>query len=134
MARRWRETVETLARHYSSRSDLRPLFNVCASYVPIFRRWGMGLAQPIRNELWSILEETTLALYTSGPSELNLWERAGGHDVDLTTSGTGREKWHIVLRRMRSGGPVRCQTLIATMLADYPHNPTLQYLANEGFY
>ena len=131
VARRWQLTVETLSCRYSSRSDLRPLFMACSKFVPFLTRWRMNISRPNNDELWSVLEDTTLALYPSGPSESNIWERAGGRDADLPTTKTGGEKWGSVLRRMRKGSSVRPQKLIAAMLDDYRYNPTLQYLADE---
>jgi hypothetical protein len=53
---------------------------------------------------WRQLEDTLSELYPIGPSDQEIWARAGGDLSLLPIVGTGRAKWHAALRTLRQGG------------------------------
>jgi len=83
-----------------------------------------------RNE-WRMLEETMPELYPTGPTEQEIWSRAGGDVSRLQLGDTGRTNWFAALRILRQGGGgerIQVRSLITTALEDYPHHPGLQML------
>lgn len=73
-------------------------------------------------------------LYPLGPSERNVWERAGGDLSTITLGGTGRSMWWTALRELGQGGggsEISLRSLILVMLDDYPRNETLALIAQS---
>ena len=133
IVRRWKRAVEQMVSRFEHRQDIRPLFQICSDYVPTLTRWFMGLHRPNRHEIWELLQETVIDLYRTGPSDLSLWERAGGHTADIMVSESGRQQWQAVIGNMKNGGVMSATHLVETMLADFPSNSALRYLATQRF-
>ena len=71
-------------------------------------------------------------LYPTGPTDQDIWARAGGDLSRLTLTGTGRANWFSALRTLQLGGGghgIRIRTLLETALADFPHHFELTVLA-----
>ena len=82
-------------------------------------------------EVWGQLEEIMPDLYPAGPTDLEIWARAGGDPSRLHLNDTGRAAWFKALRTLRLGGGgagIRRESLIEIALADYPHHPALTAL------
>lgn len=70
-------------------------------------------------------------LYPLGPSENQLWSRAGGDLALLPLNQTGRAAWFSALKILYSGGggkDISPLKLIATMIDDHPNNSELSAL------
>ena len=79
-------------------------------------------------EVWSQLGEIMPDLYPAGPTDQEIWARAGGDPSRLHLNDTGRVAWFRALRTLRRGGGgsgIRREDLIGTALEDYPHHPAL---------
>ena len=79
-------------------------------------------------EIWERLEEIMPDLYPLGPTDQEIWCRAGGDLSRIRPTGTGRESWHRALRALRQGGGgagIKKESLIAAALKDFPHHPEL---------
>ena len=82
-------------------------------------------------EVWSRLTEVMPDLYPAGPTDQEVWARAGGDPSRLHLNDTGRAAWFAALRMLRRGGGgagIRKESLIRAALEDYPHHPELATL------
>ena len=82
-------------------------------------------------DIWSQLGDIMPNLYPAGPTDQEIWARAGGDPSRLHLDDTGRTGWFKALRALRLGGGgsgIRRQSLIRTALEDYPHHPALASL------
>lgn len=100
------ETNYTIAmcRNHSAAGEQRPT-----------ARW--------RERLQSLLP----ALYPMGPTDRDVWERAGGDLAELTFGKTGRSMWFEALKLLENGGggDIDIGRLIAEALRDHPRNKSL---------
>jgi metacaspase-1 len=70
-------------------------------------------------------------LYPAGPTDQEIWERAGGDVSRLRLHGSGRGTWFAALKTLELGGGgdrISVDTLIEVALADYPNHPDLANL------
>ena len=84
-------------------------------------------------EVWERLVEIMSDLYPPGPTDQEIWRRAGGDLSRISLSGTGREKWYRALRILRQGGGgvgIQVESLISATLEDFPHHPELAAFTN----
>lgn len=82
-------------------------------------------------DVWNQLGDLMLDLYPAGPTDQEIWARAGGDSSRLHLNDTGHVAWFRALRMLRRGGGgsgIRRETLIRTALEDYPHHPALSAL------
>ena len=81
-------------------------------------------------EIWERLGKIMPDLYPQGPTDQEIWCRAGGDLARVHLTGTGRENWFRALRTLRQGGGagIQKESLIAAALGDYPHHPELAIL------
>ncbi len=83
------------------------------------------------SEWWDRLTNIATQLYPPGPTDRQIWSRAGGDIATLDLQGSGRATWFDALRTLRLGGggsTVTVQRLIQTMREDFANNPDLQRL------
>ena len=79
-------------------------------------------------DIWERLVKIMSDLYPQGPTDQEIWCRAGGDLSRVHLSGTGRDRWFRALRTLRQGGGgagIQKESLISTALEDYPHHPEL---------
>ena len=82
-------------------------------------------------DIWNQLRDIMPALYPSGPTDQEVWARAGGDPSRLYPNETGRTAWFKALSTLHHGGGglgISKETLIRTALDDYPHHHTLSAL------
>ena len=80
-------------------------------------------------DAWSQLESILSDLYPMGPTDQEIWARAGGDPSRLRLNDTGRANWFAALRTVRLGGGgagISKESLIRAALEDYPHHPELR--------
>lgn len=83
-------------------------------------------------DIWLELEAIAADLYPGGPSDEEIWSRAGGDLASIPLAGTGRSTWHRALRRLRQGGGgTTVQSLLSAMLTDYPQHLRLAEVADR---
>ena len=99
-----------------------------------WNRLTLGLTPVSESVKWQALESLAAELYPSGPDDHGLWERAGGNDADLPSTGSGRMRWRQGIRYMRQGKPPAPAVLLADMMEDYPHNERLVHLARDAVF
>ncbi len=90
-------------------------------------------AQPATAESWRELEQILADLYPAGPTDQDIWARAGGDVSRLKLNGRGRASWFAALRTLKLGGgghDMSRHALVKTALDDYPHHPELTVLEN----
>lgn len=97
----------------------------------------LGPATAVANELddgalwWRALERVAVELYPRGPTDNEIWTRAGGDISVLDLDVIGKAAWHSALRKLRSGGGGRFaspESLVRAMKGDFPNNPSLASL------
>lgn len=77
------------------------------------------------------LEQILPDLFPVGPTDQEIWFRAGGDISRLKLGGNGRAQWFAALRTLSQGGggaDITRQTLIAAALEEFPHHQELQRL------
>ena len=82
-------------------------------------------------DFWGHLGEIMPDLYPAGPTEQDIWARAGGDPSRLHLNDTGRVAWFRALRSLRLGGGgagIRSEKLIGIALNDFPHHAALSAL------
>jgi hypothetical protein len=112
-------------------SDLEDNFPVALCCEGAKRGDRFSLSSSIQNDPWSGLEDALVDLYPTGPSDQEIWLRAGGDLSQLRLSSTGRANWFAALRTLKLGGggtEISRESLINTALKDYPHHPALTML------
>ncbi len=81
---------------------------------------------------WRELEEVAAELFTAGPTDAEVWSRAGGDVSRLRPNLAGRPAWHAALRQLRQGGGSRAMTvkgLLTILRDDFPNHQALNRLA-----
>lgn len=74
------------------------------------------------------LEEILADLYPAGPSDQDIWQRAGGDISRLKLNGTGRAQWFAALRLLRQGGGgegIHLEALMDEVRNDFPNHHSL---------
>jgi hypothetical protein len=77
---------------------------------------------------WQQLEGILANLYPLGPTDQEIWNRAGGDLSRIQLGSTGRANWFAALRTLRRGGGgehISRESLLRAALADFPHHPEL---------
>lgn len=74
------------------------------------------------------VEDVLAELYPLGPTDDEIWSRAGGDLARLDLSGSGRAMWLRAVRMARLGGGVPLGMLLGEALRDYPHHRELKAL------
>lgn len=130
----WRKIADTIADKISTRADLKIALAECRFLLGFFKKLSLSLSGHLSEsvsaeEWWSAFTEQCYTLYSNGPTDMGLWERAGGKNYDLPPKGTGREIWVNAINKMRNGiADVDAQKLLQEMLKDYPFNTELKQL------
>ena len=130
-SRDWRSFTRNLMGRYGVTHQLRHYFQICGNHLSIWERVQHEISKPSRTELYKMLVETACELYPSGPMDSEIWAKAGGDPSKLDRSGTGQQQWETAIRKVRYGGKVRTEDLIAVMREDYPLNDRLAYLEKD---
>ncbi|ATX80699.1 hypothetical protein Ga0123461_2298 [Mariprofundus aestuarium] len=130
----WKSAAKAIANKTPSRADLKPALIECRLLLSFFEKlnlshlWGFSESFS-KEEWWKALEEQCYSKYSSGPKQSGLWERAGGENYDLQSTGSGREIWLDAIKKIRSGSThVNGANLIHEMLNDYHSSPELKQL------
>lgn len=88
-------------------------------------------AEPVKPDHWREIETIMADLYPAGPTDLEVWTRAGGDISRLKLQGTGRANWFAALRNLKLGGggqQISLRTLLETAADDFPHHPEISAL------
>lgn len=130
--RRWYDVADELVQMLRwQREDVRPALRACVSLIGMLDRWLYGLSPVTSTEKWDSLESVAAELYSTGPDQDGLWERAGGHNADLAWGSNGRSRWRAALAQIRRGKGPRVDKLLQEMQHDYSANQALMFLAND---
>ncbi len=130
--RRWQSVAKDLVHQYrTGRRDLKPAIRACCDLLDVWERFLLGLTPVSESEKWKCFEQLAVQLYPRGPDDLELWERAGGDDADLSTAGSGRTRWRKAVRNLRNGGGPTAAALLASMMEDFPNNERIPLLARD---
>lgn len=81
------------------------------------------------------LEEVMADLYPAGPTDQDIWLRAGGDPARLKLGGTGRAAWFAALRTLSQGGggpKITRRSLIETALVEFPKHDELSRLLRDA--
>lgn len=135
LEREWRQAATRMVERYrDGRRDLKPTIRMCRDIIGFWDRWFLGLTPVSKSEKWRALESLAAKLYPGGPDDQGLWERAGGNDADLPSTGSGRMRWCAGIRDMRQGRRPAPSALLAEMTEDFPRNQRLDYLAKDALF
>jgi len=133
----WKKSAGILADKISTRKDLKPALAECKSLLGFFTRLSLSLSGHLpesfsEEEWWCAMTEQCYTLYPNGPTKLALWERAGGNNYDLLSTGAGREIWVDAVSKIRKGIiDVDAQKLLQEMSHDFPSNTRLSHLKDQ---
>ncbi|MYE69750.1 MAG: hypothetical protein F4237_06860 [Gemmatimonadetes bacterium] len=130
----WQAAADMVERYRAGRHDLRPALRMCYDIVGLWNRLTLGLTPVSESEKWQALESVAADLYPRGPDDHGLWDRAGGDDADLPSTGSGRTRWRQGIRYMRQAKSPAPSALLAVMMEDYPHNERLVHLARDAVF
>ena len=133
VAERVQRTVPGRQHPIFKASDLEDNFPV------VLDRGGMKSDIPSNpsessSDIWERLGNIMPELYPMGPTDQEIWVRAGGDLSRLRLSGTGQANWFAALRTLRQGGGgsgIRKEHLVEAALDDYPHHPVLTVLLHH---
>ena len=135
LERRWEEVAADLVGQFKSgRCDLKPALRACSDMLDWWERFLLGLAPVSESEKWEGFQDLAAKLYPGGPDDDGLWERAGGDDADLSTTGNGRARWRNAVRNIRKGKGPTSSALLAAMMSDFPNNERIRHLAEDGVF
>lgn len=98
-------------------SDLEENFSVALALG------GNKSLSPIHAVPDRALEQIMSDLFPAGPTDQQIWLRAGGDLANLTLTGTGRSQWFSALRLLSKGGGggnVTRESLIEAALEEFP--------------
>lgn len=132
LERRWDGAAAALvARYRSGRRDLKPALRACCDMLDFWERLFLGLTPVPEREKWKVFETLAAELYPGGPDDDGLWERAGGKDADLSSTGAGRTRWQKAMWNVRNGRGPKASALLAAMAEDFPNNERIPHLAGD---
>jgi hypothetical protein len=80
------------------------------------------------SDQWQRLGGVLTDLYPTGPTDQEIWSRAGGDLSRIRLGSTGRADWFAALRTLRQGGggvSITRHSLIRAALSDFPHHSEL---------
>lgn len=90
------------------------------------------VARPTTAAGWSGAAEILAKLYPLGPTQSEIWLRAGGDLSRLSLNGHGVAQWHAALMTVeRGGGGVSLPVLLDAALDDFPGNRELRDLRDS---
>jgi hypothetical protein len=131
--RHWRTAADEFAFLSNDKVSLQIGLEPCVPLLSMLRRVRLlisGTSQTHDIDLWQALQEVGLQLYSYGPGEADLWQRAGGDPSDLPYFTSGRQAWSTVIQDAKNGRhAVTISSLLAAMLHDFPNNPDLKQIA-----
>ena len=112
-------------------SDLEDNFPVALDRGGI--KAAAGASPGEQSGSWRELEQIMADLYPAGPTDQEIWARAGGDVSRLKLTGTGRVNWFAALRTLKlgGGGQVDRGSLLDAALDDYPQHPELCALRSK---
>ncbi len=130
----WKKAADAIADKIAIRGDLKPALIECQSLLGVFRKLSLSFSGYLSGtvsteEWWDALTEQCYTKYSGGPTQMGLWERAGGQNYDLLARGAGREIWVDTIHKMRNRiTDVEVQKLLHEMIVDYPVSNELKQL------
>jgi hypothetical protein len=76
------------------------------------------------------LEDLMVSLYPQGPTDSEIWSRAGGELASLRLGSTGRAAWHAALRTLSlgGGGAITVDNLLRAVATEFGNNQQLRRL------
>lgn len=132
LEREWENAAtDIVGRYKAGRRDLRPTLSTCYRMIGFWDRYTLDLEAVSESEKWQFLESLATELYSGGPDDQGLWERAGGKDADLPSKGDGRARWGKAMRDVRNGKGPAPSALLADMMEDFPNNEQIGHLAKD---
>jgi hypothetical protein len=140
--RGWRNAAAYIGdeRRKYDRVDLNPALQECYQLLSLWDRLRLRLSgvldapRPNIDEIWELLTQLAIELYPKGPTEGEVWHRAGGKDSNLQQGVTGESSWRqaIWLLRQGGGGKVSPRKLLSAMREDYAANEKLRLLSEAS--
>ncbi len=123
------EHIKTLYR--GRRQDVKAVLDNCIDMLSFWDKLTLGLQKPSTYDCWRVFEELAIELYSSGPNENELWDRAGGKTYLIDLSGNGQEQWQKALKKVQRGSLPFPYSLLEQMIVDYPKNNKLNWLSTN---
>lgn len=119
-------------QHPVLRTKIEQNFPLALSLGGIKGAVGGTPSQAMCPDIWTTLNEVLPTLYPSGPSDQEIWDRAGGDVSRLRLQGTGRGTWFAAIRTLEHGGggdQITVHSLLQEVLKDFPRHPKINRLA-----
>ena len=85
------------------------------------------------SRFWEEALVIACARYPAGPTDRDVWERAGGDVSQLDLTGDGRTRWYRALRFLRQGGghTISAKSLLREFASDYPNAEEISRVRRE---
>ena len=136
LEKKWKRVGDKLFHLRHTRQDLRPAILECLGVFGVLKRLtlkleGFGDHAISENEWWKLLTDRAAQLYPYGPDQNGIWERAGGENSEILTHGTGKEKWHAGVQKVRIFSSPNVSNLIGVILEEFPNDDILIQLRNS---
>ena len=125
-------TAISLVKHVLSKRDV---LNEISASSNSNRLVAIDETKPKPDDLstfnpWKTMRQVAPELYEMGPTDKNIWQRAGGDLSRIVLSGDGRTNWDMAIRAIeKGGGGTTLQQLVLVMREDYPFHELLQQVA-----
>jgi GTPase-associated protein 1, N-terminal domain type 1/Effector-associated domain 1 len=128
----WQQAVNRLLQ-FAERGiqEVKPALRICRDMISLWEIWKLGITEISISEKWKIFETLVCELYSRGPDDGELWERAGGQNHQLQSYGTGQERWRNAISQIRQGKFPRLSQLLREIKIDFPSNIQVGYLVND---
>jgi hypothetical protein len=132
IARKWSQSAEYLV-HFAKqgREDIKAVLRECQGLLGFWDRLKLGLAVHNVDEKWNSFAELGADLYPDGPTDREVWQRAGGKNADLIHHGDNRTRWYDAVYKIRRGYRLRSWELLEKMQEDFGWNEDLRALSSD---
>src|SRR5271156_5736987 len=113
------DVVEGKADADSSGSQPRSAAAAAGFAFELIALLGGESALHVSDSQWQRLERLAVSLYPLGPTQNEVWSRAGGDQATLQLGTVGMASWHYAFRLLRNGGggrDITFDSLLSTFL------------------
>jgi hypothetical protein len=132
------DLFEYVSRDVTSRSGQHPLFkadslegnfSIARGAITGEKSPSIQFGPSAVGEVVKVLSE----LYPLGPTQAEIWSRAGGDLSRIAVGGQGRAQWFAAVQMLRQGGGgTTASKLLETVLDDFPRNETVMNLLQRS--
>jgi hypothetical protein len=133
LVRHWQKVCDALlSMHRRGKYDLKAALVACSDMLSSSARWRLSILAPTQSEKWEVFAQVAANLYPNGPTDREVWARAGGRNADIRRDGDGATVWRQALYKVRFGHKPSARSLLEEMLNDFHGNEELRFLLADS--